>query len=102
MKNETILDAIITLIFMMFLFVSFSKYFDFSEFRRAMYSQPFPNWFSKILIIFLPPVEISIAILLLKKKFLRTGLLATLVTMSAFTLYIIAILIHIFPNVPCA
>ncbi|WP_295664710.1 MauE/DoxX family redox-associated membrane protein [uncultured Mucilaginibacter sp.] len=102
MKKAFLSDAIATLIIMMFLYAGFSKYFDFGQFKRAMYSQPFPQWFSTVLIGILPPVEIVIAVLLFKDSTRLIGLKATLLTMSLFTLYIAAILVHVFPKVPCS
>jgi cytochrome bd-type quinol oxidase subunit 2 len=102
MKKELILDTIVTLLIMMFLYASFSKYFDFGQFKRAMYNQPFPGWFSTLLIIVLPPIEIVIAMLLYREQSRLKGFQASACIMSLFTLYIIAILSHVFPNVPCS
>ena len=102
MKKEVVLDIIVTLILMMFLYASFSKYFDFAEFKRAMHKQPFPNWFSSILVILLPPLEIAIAYLLFKDKTRKKGLWATITIMAVFTIYIAAILLRFFPKVPCS
>ena len=101
MKKEFIADFMVGLIFMMLLYASFSKYFDFSAFQRAMHNQPFPSWFSDVLVIVLPPMEIIVAILLAADKARITGLKATIGLMTAFTLYIVAILVHLFPMVPC-
>jgi putative oxidoreductase len=102
MKKELLIDIIVTLIIMMFLYASFSKYFDFSSFKRAIHNQPFPYWFSSLLIIFIPPIEITIAFLLFREKTRKKGLLASVILMSLFTFYIGAILLHFFPSVPCS
>ena len=96
------IDISVTLIIMMFLYASFSKYFDFASFQRAMHNQPFPYWLSSILVIIIPPVEIIIAILLFKEKLRKKGLWGTVILMSMFTVYIGAILLHFFPSVPCS
>jgi hypothetical protein len=101
MKKEFISDIMVALIFMMLLYASFSKYFDFSAFQRAMHNQPFPSWFSDVLVIFLPPMEIIAAVLIGFDKTRIIGLKATITLMTAFTLYIVAILLHLFPMVPC-
>jgi hypothetical protein len=101
MKKELIADVLVALIFMMLLYASFSKYFDFSAFQRAMHNQPFPSWFSDALVIFLPPMEIIAAVLIAFDKTRIIGLKATITIMTAFTLYIVAILLHLFPMVPC-
>jgi putative oxidoreductase len=102
MKKKTFLYGIITLLTMMFIYASFSKLFDFAEFQRAMYHQPFPHWMSSILIWILPALEIAISILLIKEKTQRVGLITSLCIITLFTLYIGAILIHLFPKVPCS
>lgn len=101
MKKEFIADIMVGLIFMMLLYASFSKYFDFSAFQRAMHNQPFPSWFSDVLVIFLPPMEIMAAVLIAFDKTRIIGLKATITLMTTFTLYIVAILLHLFPMVPC-
>ena len=101
MKKEFIADIMVGLIFMMLLYASFSKYFDFAGFQRAMHNQPFPSWFSDVLVIILPPMEIIAAILIAVDKTRIAGLKATIALMTSFTLYIIAILLHFFPMVPC-
>ncbi|WPU96494.1 hypothetical protein SNE25_13285 [Mucilaginibacter sabulilitoris] len=101
MKKEFIADIMVALIFMMLLYASFSKYVDFAGYQRAMHNQPFPSWFSDALVFVLPPMEIIVAILLAIDKTKVTGLKATVGLMTAFTLYIVAILLHLFPMVPC-
>ena len=102
MKRAVWLEIIVALIVMMFLYASFSKYFDFGAFQRAMYNQPFPEWFSTLLIVALPPVEIGISIMLIREKTRKKGLVATIVIMTLFTIYIAAIMLHFFPRVPCS
>jgi hypothetical protein len=102
MKKDLAADLIVTLILMMLFYAGFSKYFDFEGFQRAMRNQPFPSWFSSVLVIILPPVEIIVAFFLARERTRLYGLIATVVLMTAFTIYIIAILLHLFPNVPCS
>jgi putative oxidoreductase len=100
--KELALFIVILLIVMMWLHASSSKYFDFAGFKRDMHKQPFPTWFSDILIIILPPIEITTAVIVAWQKTRRIGLVVTEVLMSAFTLYIIAIMFNFFPRVPCS
>lgn len=101
MKKEFIADMMVALIFMMLLYASFSKYFDFAGFQRAMHNQPFPSWLREVLVVILPPTEIIAAILMAVDKTRIAGLTAAIALMTVFTLYIIAILFHLFPMVPC-
>ena len=102
MKNRAILESIVILLVMMFLYASFGKYFDFAAFQRAMHNQPFPSWFSSFLIIIIPPMEMITCILLVMKRTRGKGLLAATILMTVFTLYIGAIFLHLFPRVPCS
>lgn len=102
MKRTTLIDIIVTLIVCMYLYASSSKYFDFPAFQRAMHNQPFPDWFSTFLTLFIPPAEIIVIVLLIFQKSRKTGFLASTVLMGLFTIYIAAILLHLFPRVPCS
>jgi putative oxidoreductase len=102
MNRKNVVEVIVTLILSMYLYASFSKYFDFSYFQRAMYNQPFPVWFSTSLIWLLPPVEILVALSLIPEKTRVQGLWASSIMMAGFTLYVIAVMLHLFPKVPCS
>jgi putative oxidoreductase len=102
MKKQILLETAVTLLVMMFLYASFSKYFDFSEFQRAMHKQPFPGWFNTVLTIIIPPAEILISILLMMEKTRKRGLWGAAILMTLFTLYISAVLLRVFPRVPCS
>ena len=101
MKNSIIKDIAATLLLMMFLYAGFSKYFDYLAFQRGMHNQPFPSWMSSILVILIPVVEISTALLLLLERSRDKGLQASVLLMSLFTAYVAAILLHLFRHVPC-
>jgi putative oxidoreductase len=102
MIKELVLFIVVLLIVMMWLYASSSKYFDFAGFKRDMHKQPFPTWLSNILVIILPPIEITTALIVAWQKTRRIGLVITECLMSAFTLYIIAIMFNFFPRVPCS
>ncbi len=102
MKQALIIDTIVFLLFIMFIYTGFSKCFDFEGYKVAMHNQPFPDWLSDFLIWVLPPVEITIAGLLFFEKTRRNGLWASMMIMLLFTLYIVLILFRLFPKVPCS
>ncbi len=102
MKRNILLAGIATLLVMLFLYASFSKYFDFAGFQRAMYRQPFPHGLSALLIVLLPPLEIAVSILLMMEKTRKKGLWGAALLMLLFTAYIAAILLHVFPKIPCS
>jgi len=101
MKQTVIMNLLATFLVMLFLYASFSKYFGYAAFDRAMHDQPFPNWFSDLLVYLIPPVEIIIAILLVPDYTRRIGFYSATVLMGLFTLYISGILMHFFPWEPC-
>jgi hypothetical protein len=106
MKKEIIINLILTISAVLFLYASFSKYADWAQFGNSMHKQPFPEWMIGILMWSLPPIEIIIAALLLgglfNQKLRILGLYAFELTMALFTFYIVAILLNLFPRVPCS
>ncbi len=102
MKKEIGIEIICTLLVILFLYSSFSKYFDFYAFKRAMYNQPFPVWLSTFLIWTLPSMEAIISLIIIYNSTRLWGLYAFTIVMISFTFYVAAILLHFFPRVPCA
>lgn len=102
MKKQILIEIIVVLLVIMFLYASFSKYADFQNFIYAMHNQPFPGWFENILVVVIPPVEIAISILLMIKKTRMIGLTGATVLMTFFTLYVGAVIANFFPYVPCS
>lgn len=101
MKRSTILEIICSLLILLFLYASVSKWLNFREFILDIHNQPFPGWLATSIVWFLPPVEILIALTLLFEKTRTIGLWAALILMTIFTIYTGAILLHFFNRVPC-
>ncbi len=89
------------MLILLFVDSGFSKYFDYSEFKRAMHNQPFPFWFAELSYWIIPPVEILIATALMFAKTRAFGQFAFLLLMILYTLYSLAILFHVLPVIPC-
>lgn len=102
MKRETIIDILATLLVAMFLYASFSKYFDWKEFHLSMRRQHFAPFITSALITLLPPVEILTAALLLSEKTKYAGFWLASLLMLAFTVYIALVLFGAFPKRPCS
>ncbi|EHQ26399.1 MauE/DoxX family redox-associated membrane protein [Mucilaginibacter paludis] len=102
MKKQVFKEFLIAALVLLFIYASFSKYADFPYFQQSMHRQPFPSWMSDLLIWLIPPFEIIIAGLLAFWKTRLYGLIAFISLMGIFTLYITAILMNIFPIVPCS
>ncbi len=101
MNKSLIYEIITALLIILFIYSGFSKIFAYSDFKRAMLNQPFPFWFAEVLIWFLPTAELIIAFALMASKTRPYGEYAFLILMTFFSLYIAAILVHLFPKVPC-
>jgi len=95
-------DAIATILAMLFLYTSISKYLTFDDFKWAMENQPFPKGLSWLLILFLPPLEIALAVLLFLSKTRALAFRLTIGMMTVFTVYIAIISLHVFRYVPCS
>lgn len=101
-KRQVLLESISALLIMLFLYASVSKFLDFEHFRREMNNQPFPNEYTPFLIWAVPLTEIGISVSLLFERTRMIGLIASLILMTAFTIYAILILLHFFKYVPCS
>ncbi len=101
MKKETIIGAVCALLILLFLYASVSKLVNIKVFEHDMYNQPFPHWLASFFIVAVPLSEILISLALLFDRTQLAGLWASLALMGLFTLYTAAILLHLFPRVPC-
>ena len=94
-------NLIVTLLVLLFMYTGFSKVFALQTFSGALHNQPIPYWIAAVLTILIPLAEIATASCLLFKKSRRTGLYSALALLTIFTAYITAILLHLFPRIPC-
>lgn len=101
-KKFISISVISSLLIALFLYAAVSKWREMEDFKAAMYNQPFPAWFATLIIWCLPPLEVIIAILLMIKRTQLAGMIASAALLSLFSLYIGAILLHLFPRVPCS
>ncbi|MFC0514618.1 MauE/DoxX family redox-associated membrane protein [Mucilaginibacter angelicae] len=102
MKKDLIFDFITALLVLLFLYTGLSKLLDFKTFELSMRFQHLPDWITYPLIYILPPAELAVAALLISGKSRIPGLYAFLALMISFTLYVGAVLLHMFPKSPCA
>jgi len=102
MKKHLIFEFLTAILMVVFLYTGLSKLLDFNAFVLSMRFQHLPGWITTPLIYTLPAIEIAIAAILIPDKTRVTGLYAYLVLMTGFTLYAAAVLLHLFPNAPCA
>ena len=102
MKRKIIIEIISSLLILLFLYASVSKWLAFKTFIGEMNNQPFPNWMTPYLVWGIPIIEVLIAVALIFEKTRVPALYASFVLMTAFTIYTVAVLLHAFKYVPCS
>lgn len=102
MKNKTIVEVTCGLLIILFYYTGIAKLADLNGFRHDLYNQPFPTWLSTNLLWALPSIEILIGTFLLFRKTQIVGLYMSFFLMSLFTIYVAAILLHVFQRIPCS
>lgn len=96
------IEIIVVIIATLWLYAAVSKLINFSQFRDAMKKQPFGGALQNLLIYGLPPMEILTGMLLLTEKRKLTGLYISVILFTAFTIYILLIILKFFGHVPCS
>jgi hypothetical protein len=102
MKRKIIIEIISSLLILLFLYASISKWLDFNLFIGEMNNQPLPNWMTPYLVWSIPMIEVLIALALIFEKSRLPALYASLILMLLFTIYSAAILLHAFKYIPCS
>lgn len=102
MKRKTVIEILSSLLILLFVYTSVSKWLAFKTFIGQINNQPFPNWMTPIIVWTLPPVEIIISGLLMFERTQLLGFRAALILMSLFTIYTFLVLINVFGRTPCA
>lgn len=101
-RRQVLIECISSLLIMLFLYASVSKFLDFKTFIDEMNNQPLPNSWTPFLVWSIPCTEIAIAFALTVERTRLVAFYASLVIMSLFTIYTITILLHFFRYVPCS
>ncbi|SDK10447.1 Methylamine utilisation protein MauE [Pedobacter sp. ok626] len=99
--KRTIVDIIIYLYVLLFLYAATSKLIEYDKFQLQISKSPIITDFAYILVWMVPALEIIISIMLLIKKTLMLGLYAAFGLMCLFTAYIYAIL-NFTDTIPCS
>ncbi len=95
-------EIMAALLILLFVYAAASKLFDHAKFSEDMHNQPFPRWLAGALVWSVPAAELLITAGLLSERSRRRAFQASLILLTLFTLYIMAILLHWFPRVPCS
>jgi putative oxidoreductase len=102
MKRKIVIEVLSSLLILLFVYASISKWLDFKTFIGQMNNQPFPNWMTPALVWTIPVLEIIISVLLMFDKTQLIGFWTSLVLMLLFTIYAVLILAKVFGRVPCS
>lgn len=101
MKTVTVLNAIIALLILLFLYASVSKLLDYRTFTIQLSKTPILRGFAGTIAWLLPAVEILTVFLLLLPKHQLLGLYVSCIMLISFTIYIAAVLAFA-KDIPCS
>lgn len=101
MRNKIILEAVVFLLAVLFIYAGISKLLDHSRFSVQLAKSPMLTDYSRILSWILPLSELVIALLLFTKYLRNFALYAYLFLMVTFTAYLFVILNFSY-HVPCS
>ncbi|SHG06904.1 MauE/DoxX family redox-associated membrane protein [Pedobacter caeni] len=102
MKKENILTIITAIIAVLFFYAAFSKLIDYDKSIDQMHNQIFPSFISSILTWLIPTLEIILMLGLLFPTTRIKALLASLILLIIFTLYIAVAMTGAFGRIPCS
>jgi len=97
-----LIDAIASLLVLLFLYTAISKLLTFEEFKNQMHNQTVPVWMATGLIWTLPAFELITSVLLLFPKWRIAGFWISFLLLTLFTGYILLVLANYFGRVPCS
>jgi hypothetical protein len=100
-KRTTIIETILVLNIILFLYTGISKIMEYSEFEEQLGDSPILGFAATPLALLLPWVEFAIVLMLIVPRWRLKGLYATLALMVLFTVYIIG-LFSINKELPCS
>lgn len=95
-------DVISALLILLWIYAALSKLTDYDEARRAMLNQVFPVHVAEILTWLVPATELVLAACLTWKPLQLPGLIASLVLLITFSLYIAITMSNAFGRIPCS
>ena len=101
-RRQVLLEVIVSLLVLLFLYASISKFLDFKTFIKETNNQPLPNSWTPFLVWIIPCSEVAISLALLFERTRLAGLYGSLVLMGVFSIYALIILLHAFSYIPCS
>jgi len=100
-KRTTIIETILVLDIILFLYTGISKIMEYSEFKEQLSDSPILGFAATPIALLLPWTEFAIVLMLIVPRWRLKGLYATLTLMILFTAYIIG-LFSINKELPCS
>ena len=101
MKRTTIIETIVFLYAILFLYTGISKLVEYNEFKENIADSPILAPISSLVALGLPWVEFLVTLTLIIPKWRLKGLYASLILMILFTGYVIGILLFD-EHLPCS
>ncbi len=101
-RRQILIEVIVSLLVLLFLYASISKFLDFKTFIKETNNQPLPNSWTPYLVWGIPFTEVAISLSLLFERTRLLGLYGSLALMAIFSFYAIIILLHAFSYIPCS
>jgi putative oxidoreductase len=101
-RRQLFIELIASLLILLFLYASVSKFLAFDRHIHDMYNQPLPRFMRPFLVWGVPFLEVAISIALIFETSRTIGLYASLILMVLFTVYTGFVLFHFFRYVPCS
>jgi uncharacterized membrane protein YphA (DoxX/SURF4 family) len=101
MKRTTIIETIIFVYMILFLYTGISKLMEYDVFKEQLSKSPILTPVAPLVAIGLPWIEFLVVPMLLIPRWRLKGLYASLALMTAFTIYIIALL-SFSDELPCS
>lgn len=103
MKTKAIvLEALICLLILLFVYASLSKLLDLDEYRKQLFNQAFPSVFKPVLLWMIPGSELLLTLLLLIPATRLPALYGSLLLLLLFTGYIVLVKMNVYHRIPCS
>lgn len=101
MKYKLYVDIMAGLLILLFVYTALSKLDNYSFFQAQLNLYPFIGLFGNTLSWAIPAMELLIAILLLLPAYRTKGLMAALILLIVFTVYLLLMILYT-PDLPCS
>lgn len=100
-KRSTVIETILILNIILFLYTGISKILEYSEFNEQLLDSPILGFAATPIALLLPWLEFALVLMLIIPRWRLKGLYATLALLILFTTYIIG-LFSIDKELPCS